>query len=119
MAHKILVVDDAHVDRSSLEKIVADAGYVVSTAASGVQAIERAKVDRPDVILMDVNMPDLDGFGATRKLRADPATKDIAIVFVTSKDQKADRAWGQMLGAQGYITKPYTKQQVLEQLHAL
>jgi CheY-like chemotaxis protein len=119
MAHKILVVDDAQVDRGSLEKIVAEAGYVVSTAASGMQAVERAKTDRPDVILMDVNMPDLDGFGATRKLRADATTKDIAIVFVTSKGQKADRAWGQMLGAKGYITKPYTKEQILEQLRAL
>lgn len=119
MISKVLVVDDAEVDRTCLEKIVAEAGYVVSSASSGLQAIDRAKADRPDVILMDVNMPDLDGFGATRRLRNDAGTKDIPIVFVTAKDQKADRAWGQMLGAKGYIAKPYTKAQILETLRAL
>ncbi len=118
MARKVLIVDDAQVDRSNLERIVAGAGHTTVLADSGGQAIERAKRDKPDLILMDVNMPGMDGFAATRQLKADPATKDIPIVFVTSKNQKADMAWGQMLGARGFIAKPYSTEQILEQLKA-
>jgi CheY-like chemotaxis protein len=118
MARKVLIVDDAQVDRSNLEKIVSGAGHQTLLADSGAQAIERAKRDKPDLILMDVNMPGMDGFAATRQLKADAATKDIPIVFVTSKNQKADMAWGQMLGAKGYVGKPYSPEQILEQLKA-
>ena len=117
MGRKILIVDDAQVDRSNLEKIVSEAGHQALLAESGVQAIERAKRDKLDLILMDVNMPDMDGFAATRKLKADDATKGIPIIFVTGKNQKADLAWGQMLGAKGYITKPYSREQILAQLN--
>ncbi len=115
---KVLIVDDAQIDRQNLERIVADAGHQALTADSGKQALLRAKSDRPDVILMDVNMPEMDGFAATRQLKADDATKHIPVVFVTGKNQKADMAWGQMLGAKGYITKPYTREQILEQIKA-
>ena len=117
MARKILIVDDAQTDRSNLEKIVSEAGHMTLLAESGLQAIERALRDKPDLILMDVNMPDMDGFAATRKLKADEATKHIPIVFVSSKDQKADKAWGQMLGAKGYVTKPYNREQILAQIN--
>jgi CheY-like chemotaxis protein len=63
-----------------------------------------------------VNMPGMDGFAATRRLKADDATKRIPVVFVTGKNQKADVAWARMLGAKGYITKPYSREQILEQL---
>ncbi|MFV0601874.1 MAG: PleD family two-component system response regulator [Brachymonas sp.] len=119
MVRNVLVVDDSQVDRSRLEKLVADAGYLVSSAANGAQALEMAKRSRPDLVLMDINMPEMDGFAATRGLRNDPDTKDIPVVMVTAKDQKADKAWGQMLGAKGYITKPYTDEQVLAMLRAL
>jgi twitching motility two-component system response regulator PilH len=118
MARKVLIVDDAQVDRQNLERIVADAGYLTLTAESGQQAIDRAKRDKPDLILMDVNMPDMDGFAATRQLKGDAATKDIPVVFVTGKNQKADMAWGQMLGARGYVAKPYSREQILEQIKA-
>lgn len=118
MPRRILIVDDAQVDRSNLEKIVAGAGHQVLLADSGAQAIERARRDKPDLILMDVNMPGMDGFAATRQLKADDTTKGIPVVFVTSKNQKADMAWGQMLGAKGYIAKPYSAEQILEQLKA-
>ena len=119
MSLRILIVDDALIDRQHLEHILVAAGHRVLLAESGEQALVRARDDRPDVILMDVNMPDLDGFATTRRLKADAATRDIPVVLVTSKDQKADKAWGQMLGAKGYVTKPYTDDQVLSQLRAL
>jgi twitching motility two-component system response regulator PilH len=110
---KVLIVDDAPVDAQNLRRIFSDAGWTVLVAATGGDGVAVAKRDTPDLILMDVNMPGLDGFSATRQLMQDPATKGIPVVFVTSKDQKADRVFAQMLGAKGYITKPYTDDQVL------
>ena len=118
MLRRVLIIDDALADRTNLERIVAGAGHTVLLAESGAQGIERAKRDKPDLILMDVNMPDMDGFAATRKLKADDATKNIPVIFVTGKNQKADMAWGQMLGARGYVTKPYSAEQILSQLNA-
>jgi twitching motility two-component system response regulator PilH len=115
---KILIVDDAQVDRRNLERILAGAGHHVLIAESGEQGVARAKSDQPDVILMDVNMPELDGFAATRRLKADPSTRDIPVVFVTGKNQKADVAWGRMLGARGYVGKPYSEDEILAQLAA-
>ncbi len=119
MAQTILIVEDNQAERSRLEKLLSDAGYLVSSAENGTQALAAVQRKRPDAIFMDVNMPEMDGFAATRALRNDAGTKDIPVVLVTSKDQKADKAWGQMLGAKGYITKPYTDEQVLSQARAL
>ena len=119
MAKTLLIVEDNESDRSRLEKLLTNAGYMVSTAENGAQALAAAKRAKPDAILMDVNMPGMDGFAATRALRNESSTKDIPVVLVTAKDQKADKAWGQMLGAKGYITKPYTDDQMLQQVRAL
>jgi twitching motility two-component system response regulator PilH len=110
---KVLIVDDAPVDAQNLRRIFSEAGWVIISASSGIEGVAAAKRDVPDLILMDVNMPGLDGFSATRQLMQDPATKGIPVVFVTGKDQKADRVFAQMLGAKGFITKPYTDDQVL------
>jgi twitching motility two-component system response regulator PilH len=119
MAHTILIVEDNQADRNRLEKILSDAGYQVSSAENGTQAIAAVQLNKPDAIFMDVNMPGMDGFAATRALRDREDTKDIPVVLVTAKDQKADKAWGQMLGAKGYITKPYTEEQILSQARIL
>lgn len=116
MGRKVLIVDDMQADRANLERIVSEAGHQPLLAENGAKAVERARRDKPDLILMDVNMPEVDGFAATRMLKADEATKNIPVVFVSGKDQKADMAWGQMLGAKGYITKPYSREQILAQL---
>jgi twitching motility two-component system response regulator PilH len=119
MARNILIVEDNQLDRTPLERLLGGAGYQVSTAENGDQAIASVKRSKPDAILMDVNMPGMDGFAATRALRNDADTKDIPVILVTAKDQKADKAWGQMLGAKAYITKPYTDDQVLTQVRAI
>lgn len=113
---KVMVVDDAPVDNQNLQRIFSDAGWMVITASSGAEAVTKAKAEVPDLIMMDVNMPGLDGFSATRQLMQDPTTKGIPVVFVTSKDQKADRVFAQMLGAKGFVTKPYTPDQILSQV---
>ena len=119
MTRSILIVEDNPSDRQRLEKLLTEAGYLVATAVDGSQAVASAKRNKPDAILMDVNMPEMDGYAATRALHADAETKDIPVILVTAKDQKADKAWGQMLGAKGYITKPYTDDQLLSQVRSL
>jgi twitching motility two-component system response regulator PilH len=116
MGRKVLIVDDMQADRANLERIVSEAGHQALLAENGAKAVERARRDMPDVILMDVNMPEVDGFAATRMLKADDTTKNIPVIFVSGKNQKADMAWGQMLGANGYVTKPYSREQILKQL---
>ena len=116
--HKVLIVDDARPDLMNLEKIVSEAGYVTLTATNGQQAVEMSKSQMPDVILMGVNMDQMDGFAATRAIGGDASTKSIPVVLVTSKSQKADRVWAQMLGVKGYVTKPYTPDQILSAITA-
>jgi twitching motility two-component system response regulator PilH len=111
---KVLIVDDSPVDVQNLSRILQDAGDIVVVANSGTEAVAVAKREMPQLIMMDVNMPGVDGFSAVRQLMQDPATKGIPVVFVTSKDQKADRVFAQMLGAKGYVTKPYTPEQILD-----
>lgn len=113
MIHNILIVDDSATDRNFLEQLLRKAGYAVSTALNGSLALTQVQQNPPDAILMDVNMPEMDGFAATRKLKSDASTKGIPIFFVTGKNQKADMAWASMLGARGYVTKPYSEEQIL------
>ncbi len=113
---KVLVVDDSEVDRTHLERIIIDAGALVVTASSGNEALTKAREHKPDLIMLDVNMPGLDGFSTARQFAADPATRGIGIVFVTSKDQKADRVFAQMLGAKGFVTKPYSAADIVSKL---
>jgi twitching motility two-component system response regulator PilH len=113
---KILIVDDSPVDVQNLQNILVDAGHLVTVATSGADGVAKAKANAPDIIMMDVNMPGLDGFSAARQLTQNVDTKKIPVVFVTGKDQKADRVFAQMLGAKGYVTKPYTADQILSQI---
>ncbi len=117
--HKVLIVDDARPDLMNLEKIVSGAGYTTLTATNGQEAVEISKAQLPDVILMDVNMGQMDGFADTRAIGGEPTTRGIPVVLVTSKNQKADRVWAQMLGVKGYVTKPYTPEQILGAIAAL
>ncbi len=117
--NKVLVVDDSPTDLVNIQNIVADTGCVVVTASNGQDAITKAKAEKPDLIFLDVVMPELDGFGVCRALAKDNNTKKIPVVFVTSKNQKADRVWAQMQGAKGYITKPYSADEVINQIEGL
>jgi len=103
----------------AMTAILTGLGHNLVHARSGTEALQRLMEIDFAAILLDVNMPGMDGFAATRALRGDAVTKDIPVVLVTAKDQKADKAWGQMLGAKGYITKPYTDDQILTQVRAL
>lgn len=116
---KVLVVDDSATDLKNLEQIVSDGGYSVITATSGKEAVSKAKSEHPDAVLLDVIMNDMNGFQACRTITSDADTKDIPVVLVSSKGEKTDKVWGSENGARGYITKPFTAQQVIDQLRAL
>lgn len=113
-ASKVLVVDDSPIDLQNLKHIVENGGYQVITASNGSEAYDKAKSFRPDVILMDVVMDGIDGYEACRNITRDNKTNRIPVFFVTSKNQKADRLWGELQGGKGTIAKPYTPDQILE-----
>ncbi len=113
---KILAVDDSKVDLINIQTIISNAGYEVITASSGAEAIEKAESEKPDLIFMDVVMQHMDGYQACRELTHKADTKNIPIIFVTSKGQKADRLWAQMQGSKGLVQKPYTAEQIVEQI---
>ena len=115
---KVLVVDDSPTDLANIKSIVTEAGCIVVTATNGKEAVEKAKAEKPDLIFMDIIMPDMDGYAACRLLSNDSATKDIPVVFVTSKSQKADRLWAQMQGGKAFVTKPYAADAIIDQLKA-
>lgn len=110
--NKILLVDDSPAHLNNLREAVADLGARIVTATSGNEAIEKAKSETPDLILMDIVMEGLDGYGACREITRDPATKDIPVIFVSSKNQRADKMWAEKQGAKGMVAKPYSKEDI-------
>jgi DNA-binding response OmpR family regulator len=116
---KVLIVDDSATDLKKLEQIVAGAGYAVITAVSGKEALERVKRDRPDAVLLDIIMNDLNGFQVCRAITSDAASKNTPVVLVSSKRERIDQVWGAEQGAVAYVTKPFTPEQILDQLRAL
>ena len=102
----ILIVDDSPTQIANLTKILEPKGHTIATAGNGEEGVAAAQAQKPDLILMDVVMPGLNGFQATRKLTRDPETKDIPVILVSTKDQETDRIWGMRQGARGYLVKP-------------
>jgi len=116
---KVLVVDDSDTDLKNLEQIVSGAGYLVITAKSGKDAVAKTRSEHPDAVLLDVIMPEMNGFQACRAITNDVATKDIPVILVSSKGEKTDKVWGAEQGARGYVTKPFTADQILTELRSL
>ncbi|MCB1785774.1 MAG: response regulator [Chromatiaceae bacterium] len=116
---KILIVDDSPTELHVLTKILQQGGHEALTAADGESGIATAKSQGPDAILMDVVMPGLNGFQATRKLSRDPKTQHIPVLMVTTKDQETDREWGMRQGAKGYLVKPVDGKELLQKITEL
>ena len=110
---KVLIVDDSPAQLYCLRQIVENAGHQAVTADSGERAIELADHENPAVILMDIVMPGMSGYQATRKLNRGDNTRHIPVIFVSSKDGEADRAWGLRQGAREYVTKPVDPRRLL------
>ncbi|NIB39613.1 response regulator [Pseudomaricurvus alkylphenolicus] len=103
---KILIVDDSPTETYKLTSILEKNGHQVITAENGEAGVSAAKQQRPDAVLMDIVMPGLNGFQATRQLSKAQETANIPVVIVTTKDQETDRVWGLRQGAKAYLTKP-------------
>ncbi|TCS41669.1 response regulator [Reinekea marinisedimentorum] len=114
----ILIVDDSPSQVAHFVKILEAHGFDHLVAEDGASGVALAKSAKPDVILMDVVMPELNGFQATRKLTQDPETKDIPVIMVTTKDQETDRVWGKRQGAKGFMVKPVDEAELLAEINS-
>lgn len=110
---KVMVVDDAYSELQVMESILRSAGYEVVTYLDGDELEEKIVKERPDVVLLDVVMPKRNGFEALRGVRRDERTKQARIIVVSSKNQESDRVWGMRQGADEYLAKPFTSDQLL------
>lgn len=113
---KILLVDDSPADLLYLKRAVEGINAHIVTATSGAHAIDIAKAEQPDIIFMDIIMEGLDGYSACRELKKDAATRDIPVIFVSTKNQRADRMWAERQGGSGYIAKPYTPDHIKDEI---
>jgi twitching motility two-component system response regulator PilH len=115
----VLVVDDSATDMHLLTEMLKKNGYSIATASNGEEAIARAKKDKPDLILMDIVMPGMSGFEATRSISRDPETSGIPVIICSTKGQETDKAWGLRQGARDYLVKPINEKVLMEKLKAL
>jgi twitching motility two-component system response regulator PilH len=111
---RILIVDDSPSQLLGIQRIVEKLGHESLTAEDGAAGVEVAKRELPDMVLMDVVMPNLNGFQATRTLSRDANTRHIPVILVTTKDQDTDRMWGLRQGAKAYLTKPFSEDELAE-----
>jgi two-component system cell cycle response regulator DivK len=119
MSKKILVVEDTEDNRQILRDLLSMAGYELIEAHDGAEGVAKAAEHKPDLILMDIQMPVMDGFEATRRIKADPALKSIPVIAVTSYALSGDEEKTRAAGCDGYIAKPFSPRQMLAKVRAL
>jgi twitching motility two-component system response regulator PilH len=113
---RILIVDDSPSQLLGIKRIVEKLGHETLSAEDGAAGVEVAKAEKPDLILMDVVMPNLNGFQATRTISKNADTAHIPIILVTTKDQETDKVWGMRQGAKAYVTKPIKEEELIKAL---
>jgi len=111
--HRILIVDDEPNIVLALELLMKKEGYEVHTVDDGERAVQAAKELRPDLILLDIMMPKMDGYEVCQRIRSDVLLKDVSIIMLTAKGREVEREKGLALGADHYITKPFSTRQVV------
>lgn len=116
---KVLVVDDSRTDLHLLSGYLSNNGYQPITASNGEEAIQKAVKEHPDLILMDIVMPGMNGFEATRRLSRDPKTAAIPILMVSMKHQESDRIWGKRQGARDFLNKPVDEDTLITKIRSL
>ncbi len=114
---RILIVDDSPTQTLSLSKVLKRHGHEILTAKDGEEGVEVAKAELPDLVLMDVVMPKVNGFQATRQITKNPSTSHIPVIIVTTKAQETDRIWGARQGAKSYVTKPVEEELLMEAIN--
>jgi two-component system cell cycle response regulator DivK len=116
MKKRILVVEDQEDNRQILRDLLSNAGFDMIEAENGADAVTSAQASRPDLILMDIQLPILDGYEATRRIKADPALKAIPIIVVTSYALSGDEDKARRAGCDDYVAKPYSPRQLLAKI---
>ena len=109
----ILIIDDSPTDVRVFTTLLERAGYQVDSIGNAEDGIERVRAIKPDLVIMDVIMPGMNGFQATRTLTRDPVTASVPIVMITTKSMETDRVWGMRQGAKAFITKPVNEKELL------
>ena len=103
---RILIIDDSATEIASFSRILQNHEHEIVSASNAEEGLTKARQEKPDLILMDVVMPGMNGFQATRRLTRDPETSNIPVIMITAKDQETDRIWGLRQGARDYVIKP-------------
>jgi DNA-binding response OmpR family regulator len=116
---KILVVDDEEYIQHILNFSFGAEGYDVVTASDGEEGVSKARNEKPDVIVMDIMMPRMDGYEACKKIKADPQTKDIPVILLTAKGRDSDRKLGSEVGADDYVVKPFSPGRLIERVEGV
>ena len=109
----ILIIDDSPTDVRVFTTLLERAGHAVQSVGTAEEGIERVRADQPDLVIMDVIMPGMNGFQATRTLSRDPVTAGVPIVMISTKSMETDRVWGMRQGAKAFITKPVNEKDLL------
>lgn len=115
----VLIIDDSPTEQIGLSQILQRYGHSCFFANTGASGIDAAKKGKPDLILMDVVMPETNGFQATRKISTDPDTKHIPIIILSTKNQPTDRVWGLRQGAREYLCKPVNEAELINTINGL
>ena len=115
----ILVVDDAHSERELMSTYLEQEGYQVIQATNGQEALEKVTSQKPNLVITDLVMPDMNGLELCRAIRKNPDTEKLPIIACTSKNQELDRVWGLKQGLNLYLTKPYTREEVTQAVKSL
>ncbi|HEY9614549.1 response regulator transcription factor [Allocoleopsis sp.] len=115
----ILIVDDNLSELELISHYLREGGYTVINAVGAKEALNKVSEQKPDVIITDVVMPGMSGFELCRRLKTHPDTEKVPIVICSSKDQEIDRLWGMKQGADAYLTKPFTREQILRAIKAV
>jgi DNA-binding response OmpR family regulator len=116
---KVLVVDDEEYIQHILNFSFGAEGYDVLTASDGEEGITKARNEKPDVIVMDIMMPKMDGYEACKRIKSDPETKDIPVILLTAKGREADRKLGADAGADDYVVKPFSPGRLIERVEGM
>jgi len=115
----VLVVEDSPPQRAMITALLKDNGLEVTTANDGVEALDQLKDYRPDIVVMDIVMPRMNGYELCRKLKSDPNTKTVPVVMCSTKGEDFDRHWGMKQGADAYISKPFQPQELVRTVKQL
>jgi len=116
---KVLVVDDEEYIQHILNFSFGAEGYDVVTAGDGEEGIRKAKSEKPDIIVLDIMMPKMDGYEACRRLKTDPHTKNIPVILLTAKGREVDRKLGSQAGADDYMVKPFSPGRLIERVEGM